>query len=280
MPSLILELQKEAMDSRIKLSDSLRKALIIASKLNLEDFRKWIKKELMGYTKDDQSPDYRKIRGSVKYFNPYHGWQSVLFKTSKSQDILSTRANGQSIAELEELLSTSKPGDMLTMQISPEILNKAFPEAIELNMPPCLVVGHTEIAGIIDSVRNILLEWSIKLEKDGILGDGISFSKEEKNKASTINYQIGTFSGVIGNVQSSNLQIGDYNSIHSELKKLGVSQKERNDLEDILDGLKTASDSERKSLLKRGSEWIVRNADKIGVLSETVRKWMGLDSSL
>ena len=274
MSSLVLELQKEAMDSRIKLSDSLRKALIIASKLNLEEFREWIKKELMGYTKDDQSPDYRKVRGSVQYFNPYHGWQSVIFKTSESRDILSTRANGQSIAELEELLLNSKPGDMLTMQISPEILHRAFPEALELNMPPCLVVGHTEIAGIIDSVRNILLEWSLKLEKDGVLGDGLSFSKEEKEKASNINYNIQNFSGVIGNVQSSNLQIGDYNTIHSELKRLGVPQKERNDLEEILDGLKTANDPEKKSLIKRGSEWVMRNADKIGVLSETIRKWM------
>lgn len=59
-------------------------------------------------------------------------------------------------------------------------------------------MSHSEIAGIIDSVRNILLEWSLKLEKDGILGDGITFSKEEKEKASTVNYHIQNFSGVLG----------------------------------------------------------------------------------
>lgn len=138
MSSLVSELQKEAIDSKIKLSDTLRKALLVATKLGLHDFREWINKELKGYNTDDPSPDYRKVRGTVKYFNPYHGWQSVIFQDSKSRDILSSRANGQSIAELEELLSNSGPKDILTMQISPEILNRVFPDAVELNMPPCL----------------------------------------------------------------------------------------------------------------------------------------------
>lgn len=80
-------------------------------------------------------------------------------------------------------------------------------------------------------------------------------------------------------MHSSNLQIGDYNSIHSDLKRLGVPQEERNDLEKILDGLKTASGPERESLIKRGSQWVMRNADKIGILSETIRKWIGIDSA-
>lgn len=278
MSSLVLELQKEAIDSKIKLSDTLRKALLIATKLDLNDFRQWIDKELNGYGEGDSIPGYRKIRGEVKYFNPYHGWCPVLFRDSESEDALSIRTDGQSIAELEELVSSQRSDDMLTMAIPPEIVHRSFSGILELKMVPCLVVGHAQIARIIDGVRNILLEWSLKLEKDGILGDGIFFSKEEKEKASTINYHIGNFSGVLGNVQTSNLQIGDYNSIHSELKRLGVPQKERNDLEKILDGLKTTSGPEKHSLIKRGSEWLMRNADKIGILSETIRKWIGWDS--
>jgi hypothetical protein len=39
----------------------------------------------------------------------------------------------------------------------------------------------------------------------------------------------------LGDVSSTNVQIGDYSSIHHALKEKGVSQKERNELENLLD---------------------------------------------
>jgi hypothetical protein len=274
MSSIVLELQKEAMDEQRRVSDCLRKALIVATKLNLGEFRDWIEKELKGYKKDDPIPEYRKVKGVVEFHNPYHGWCPVLFKDSKSKEAFSTRYINQTIGELEELLKGLGPKEKTMIEIPPEILQRAFPEQLELGLVPCLNIGQSEIFGIIETVRNMLLEWSLKLEKDGILGEGLTFSQKEKEIASTINYHIGSFSGVLGNVQSTNLQIGDYNVIHSELKKFGVPQEERNELENILDGLKSADAEGKKSLLKRGSEWLMRNADKIGVLSETIRKWI------
>ncbi len=48
---------------------------------------------------------------------------------------------------------------------------------------------------------------------------------------------IRNFTGILGNVDSSQVQIGDYNSVHAELKRRGLSQAERNELETILDAL-------------------------------------------
>jgi hypothetical protein len=84
---------------------------------------------------------------------------------------------------------------------------------------------------------------------------------------------------LVGNVQTKNLQIGDYNIIHSELKRLGVPQEQRNELENILDGLKTADPEAKKSLLTRGSEWLMSNAASIGTLSDTIRGWFEAASS-
>jgi hypothetical protein len=48
-------------------------------------------------------------------------------------------------------------------------------------------------------------------------------------------YNIKSFQGILGDVSSTNVQIGDYSSIHHALKEKGVSQKERNELENLLD---------------------------------------------
>jgi hypothetical protein len=40
--SLVLELQQEAMNPGVKVSDLLRKALVVATKLNVNEFKQWI----------------------------------------------------------------------------------------------------------------------------------------------------------------------------------------------------------------------------------------------
>jgi len=79
--------------------------------------------------------------------------------------------------------------------------------------------------------------------------------------------------GVLGNVQGETVQVGDFNSIAAELKQKGVPQVERNELENIVDELKTASPEQRKGLIRRGTEWLLRNAANIGKLSDTIRTW-------
>ena len=49
MTSLVLELQHEAMDPQIRIDDLLRKAVVVATTLGLDDFRVWAAKELEGY---------------------------------------------------------------------------------------------------------------------------------------------------------------------------------------------------------------------------------------
>ena len=71
MSSLVEELQRDALDSKINVSDLLRKSLVVATKLNLADFRKWVECELNGYGKDDGLPDYRLIRCQVQSTNPF-----------------------------------------------------------------------------------------------------------------------------------------------------------------------------------------------------------------
>lgn len=129
------------------------------------------------------------------------------------------------------------------------------------------------VAGIAEAVRNKVFEWSLDLEAKGILGEGLTFSAEEVKRASGTIYNIGQFTGVIGDVAGSQLQFCDYNSLHPELKRLGVPQLERNELEEILDELPQAKGQKRTTLLQRGAAWVTRTAKELGTLSDAIRGW-------
>ncbi|WP_425460227.1 hypothetical protein, partial [Leptospira semungkisensis] len=54
---IVIQLQSEATDTNISITDLLRKAQIVASKLSIEEFRKWITNEMYGY-KNEKVPEY------------------------------------------------------------------------------------------------------------------------------------------------------------------------------------------------------------------------------
>lgn len=202
--SLVLELQKEALDQEISVSHLLRKALVVARKLKLSDFQEWIEAELNGYTED--VPDYRIIRGSCMVKNPFHGYQPVQFPREEIAKSFSRRGVNSPIAELEALISDRKSTGILTMRYPAELERQLASQFYGLI--PELIIGKDQIFGILDSVRNIILDWSLKLEEDGIVGEGMSFSDKEKRTASQI-----TNVNYIGQMFGSQLQQGTSNSL-------------------------------------------------------------------
>ena len=78
MSSIVIDLQNEITASECDVVRILRRAHVIAVKLSLKEFDQWISYELNGYPNQDTCPDYRKVRGVLKAFNPYHGWIPTL----------------------------------------------------------------------------------------------------------------------------------------------------------------------------------------------------------
>ncbi len=91
----------------VGVADLLRKALLVAKKLGLGEFEKWVSKELAGYETVAEIPDYREVKGQLKAFNPHQGgWIPVLFSGNPAHvEPLSRRHCGQSIAEIESFKS-------------------------------------------------------------------------------------------------------------------------------------------------------------------------------
>jgi len=200
MSSVVVELQRDALDRNVHPSDLLRKALVIARKLDLKEFQEWIDKELNGYGSSVKVPAYREVTGQIRGWNPYHGWVPVIFSKPEQGERLSLRPCGQSTAELEHLLQQNGKDSSLHIPFSQETqhrLSKGFDFQTEVT----LFVPFTAIVRIIDAVRTIILNWALQLEKDGILGEELSFSLQEKDAAEKSSQNITNFYGPVQNPQ-------------------------------------------------------------------------------
>lgn len=213
MDSLVLELQRAALDSATRVSTLLRKALVVARKLQLTEFEAWIKDELDGYGDSKLIPEYRRVTGQVMAWNPYRGWIPGYFGNSETQRKLSERLIGQRIGELETLADHRGTSGDLQVPFSPEIEARLM-QSMDLPLRPSLLVTATEVHGIVEAVRNAILEWTLRLEEQGIVGEGMTFSTTEVSNAREVtNNYYTSFTGVM----QSQIQLGSENTISVEI---------------------------------------------------------------
>lgn len=211
MASIVERLQQEALDASVPVSSQLRRVKLIAAKLNLENVEDWVEKELSGYG-SSEVPKYRVLRGQPKAFNPFNGWIPILIDDSEEMETISVRDISQKIPELEDVLNAKSDGT-LQIPFHPDViiyLNQRMP--VKLGKMS-LFIGRAAVVGIIDSVRNKILDWAIELEKTGIKGSDVSFSAEEKSLAEqpNVTMHIGSIGNFVGNLGVGN-KAGDINA--------------------------------------------------------------------
>ena len=200
MSKIVIELQQEALKSDFDIMSLLRKAYLVAKKLKLQEFEEWINNELNGYGDKEEIPEYRLLRGEIKAWNPYHGWIPVIL-TNENENI-TTHMAADSIANLLNIYENStKKSAILQFGAG---LNNLLSQSVNFNTKFALEIGTNQIYNIIERVRNIILDWSITLEENGILGDGLQFNEVEKDIATTtptINNYINNFFGPVSETQ-------------------------------------------------------------------------------
>lgn len=182
MASTISDLKMAATDPDIRVSDLLRRALVIAGELDLDEFREWIHKELNGYTEEEihagKLPQYRMLRALVQAFNPYHGWRPILFdKGPEMGEKLSRMPIPFAINRIED----HGTDDLAFTFVEPteSQLRNSLPFPAEIRR----YVDGASYRGVVDAVRNQILEWAMRLEDVGVTGDGNTFTQEEKVSA-------------------------------------------------------------------------------------------------
>lgn len=259
MTGLVLELQRDSLDKSVDVDDLLRKALVISRKLALVEIQTWIELELKGYGPNGKCPPYRAVKGHVKVFNPFHGWQPVLFGDEEMYDAAASRTIGQSVGELVDLLKGDSSTLMMKYSPGPQA---ALMRAIGSNLEPALFIPRQALVKVLDAVRNQVLEWALDLETKGILGSGLSFSGEEKVAAKQTTYSSITHIGTMVNSQLQQHSSGSQtltNDVSGEigsfveaatksLPKLGLPQPAREELEAELATLRSQLKSPKPKL--------------------------------
>jgi hypothetical protein len=127
---------------------------------------------------------------------------------------------------------------------------------------PTGVVAHA-----IETVRNLVLDWSIAMEKAGVSGEGISFSNDEREKAQSASAifhigSIGTVTGnlgvanVSGDITSAPLNIEQVENLISQVKShaQGLTNEGVNsaDLSAAISSLEKAIEAKKPDLIRTG----------------------------
>lgn len=135
-----------------------------------------------------------------------------------------------------------------------------------------LQVDQAQLIGIIDEVRNGVLGWSLKLEKAGILGEGVTFSNEETEKAhqEAVVYQINSITHFAGNLGPASdfsnvapVQIISWAAqpsfgemityLRQQAPSLGLAPKDQAEFEAYIDEVEAASG--QVGSIMGGSHW-------------------------
>ncbi|BBU69320.1 hypothetical protein [Fluviibacter phosphoraccumulans] len=237
---IVLQLQELASDSDHDIADLLRKALVVATKLQLADFKKWVLSELNGYDDQNTIPEYRQIKGDLRVENPFHGLIPFIINQPEIREIVTKILVHESVSSIQKLTDADENGSICFF-FSPE------KEAALMQMQgglsplrPVRVVGSNQLISILNAVRTRMLEWALSLEAEGIIGDELTFSAQERNLAMTSKtIQIENFQGVLGDVhggslsQVNNITVnpGDLSSLVNYLEQNGVPPAAINELE-------------------------------------------------
>lgn len=258
---IVIELQRLASDGTCPVDQLLRKALLVATKLEIQDFRAWITQEMNGYPDGSQIPAYRKAQAEFHVFNNVQGRLIPYYLPDEIEADLRDISITQPLASLVELVS--KPSATFQLQLAPAIRNLLLMGQGDFPMEPVMQISRIYVSKAIDAVRNTILEWSLRLEQQGILGEGMKFSPEEKAIAMTSQYiHINSFQGILGDVagstvtqkQEMTVSAGDFNCLERTLTQAGVEVSD-------IQALKQALESDPKpasasALGPQTSTWI------------------------
>lgn len=213
MPALVPELVNMASDPTVSTTDLLRRALVVVRRLAVPELVDWINSELTGY-RQEEVPDYRRLHGQLVAENPYNG-VIPFFAPPEMTELLTDFAARQSIPELIRLQSNETG---IFSHFPPDIeqrLIRMMRESMGVAMRPALRFSTVQIEGIVETVRSRILDWALDLEGRGIIGEGMTFTQQEKLTVQQIHNHFGDVSG-------SQIQISSNGSTQTQTNTTGT----------------------------------------------------------
>lgn len=112
--------------------------------------------------------------------NPIRGPIPAQVEDNDLEDTISVFHFCQSMAEIEGIINKHGKGFLIPFTGSQlSLLQDFFKSQYQFR----LSFSATSLIPIVDHVRNTILQWALRLEKEGVTGNGLSFSSDEVKKA-------------------------------------------------------------------------------------------------
>ncbi len=194
MTALVHELTTMAGDRTATTADLLRKATVVAHRLSVPEIADWLRAELKGYPEGSDLPDYRRLVATVQTFPGEGGKKAIPSNQAESLDsLLQTAAKIDVRLSVSTIESLIHQGDKLFIYELPQAVHVATQRLGNFSM--VRFVNRAQYQNILDIVRTGVLDWALDLEERGIIGEGMSFTKEEKQVVQELHYHISNVSG-------------------------------------------------------------------------------------
>lgn len=185
--SLVLELQALAQAKATDLGELLRRAKVVAVKLGLADTAAWIEHELGGYPPDEDVPAYRRVTTQLMTHNPFHGSAAVVFdgEFEMAAKHFGSAPVRQPVGEVADLVRD--PKGTLELALSADEMGALLKLHRNFrSLRTYRAVSRSGMVGILDAVRNKVLDWALDLEQRGVLGEGMTFTQQERETAASV----------------------------------------------------------------------------------------------
>ena len=228
--TLLREIQSAATDPNVDLSTLLRKAKILAARLKNPEFEAWVDHELNGYEDRTAVPSYRVI------FSGAHGTLTDGFRIWNDFQIMTTFLP-EKYRDWGEKCYLDEPIATIASMAKRESLSVPWPQELAVQygakgtkglqcLKAWLPVNPDSLLGVLDTVRNRLLDFSLKLEAEnpdaGEIQSGFEPIPAEKLRPLVIN----TFYGPVGSVAQHSEKFSQSAKIGSGTEDLARFVKE------------------------------------------------------
>ncbi|HEX4203991.1 MAG TPA: hypothetical protein VHZ51_07290 [Ktedonobacteraceae bacterium] len=257
--SLLRAIQNGATEDSVSLGSLLRKVKLLASRMGVREIGEWAERELSGYDSTEGLPPYRGPFNTIVLGNAMGPFGRELRNFPIPPMALSEKFRDehlfkldflQGVAELESLVAAKQtvrvPWDAdVVMMFS--ILAEGGTVKIDPSMAFIQIwkeVPHTTIVGVLDAVRNRLLDFTMQIGEEEPSAEDeqrITDPKRVKRTANVFNNIIYAASAniAIGNrdvTQTQELpEPFDSNGLMDYLRKVGLNDDMIDELQDALD---------------------------------------------
>jgi len=172
--SLLKDIQEAITNPSFRLADILRKAKVLAFRLDHQEFKYWVSQELNGYESNDNIPEYRILR-EVDSYGSFIGIDFSLAKNipipslslpEEYRELMRTIYINRGVEAIETLIQQS--GNNLTLQIP------WTPDAVDVLQPQIFThmdcisawreVCVSSFVEVLDTVKNRTLDFVLEID--------------------------------------------------------------------------------------------------------------------